>query len=95
MTKQYDAAPDLAIDLDTWSRSTRSTLVLIATDTPLDLGAFASIDAGDGDAQLARLLIGEDKLDELLAEGRTVTLTDRYAPVDQMLIPVFLDQVPR
>ena len=85
----------LAIDLDTWRRSTRSTLVLIATDTPLDLDALKSLDAGDGDAQLARLLIAEDEIDALLAEGRTVTLTDRYAPVDQMLIPVFLDQVPR
>jgi spermidine synthase len=85
----------LAIDLETWRRSTRSTLVLIATDTPLDLDAFQSIDAGDGDAQLARLLIDKNDIDALLSEGRTVTLTDRYAPVDQMLIPVFLDQVPR
>ena len=85
----------LAIDVDSWRRSTRSTLVLIATDTPLDLDAFEHIDAGDGDPQLARLLIGEDEIDALLAEGRTVTLTDRYAPVDQMLIPVFLDQVPK
>jgi predicted membrane-bound spermidine synthase len=85
----------LAIDIDTWRRSTRSTLVLIATDTPLDLAAFESIDAGDGDPQLARLLIASDQIDALLAEGRTVTLTDRYAPVDQMLIPVFLDRVPR
>jgi spermidine synthase len=85
----------LAIDIDTWRRSTRSTLVLIATDTPLDLAAFEAIDAGDGDPQLARLLIADDQIDALLAEGRTVTLTDRYAPVDQMLIPVFLDRVPR
>jgi hypothetical protein len=27
--------------------------------------------------------------------GHTVTLTDRYAPVDQMLLPVFLDLRPR
>jgi len=31
----------------------------------------------------------------LLTKGRTVTLTDRYAPVDQMLLPVFLDSLPR
>jgi spermidine synthase len=85
----------LAIDIDTWRRVTRSTLVLIATDRPLDLDAFADIDAGDGDPQLARLLIGQEQIDALLAEGRTVTLTDRYAPVDQMLIPVFLGQVPK
>jgi hypothetical protein len=31
----------------------------------------------------------------LLAEGRTALLSDRYAPVDQMLLPVFLQQVRR
>ena len=35
------------------------------------------------------------EVEALLTEGRVVTLTDRYAPVDQMLMRVFLDQVPR
>ena len=30
-----------------------------------------------------------------LAEGRAVMLTDQYAPVEQMLGPVFLDWVPK
>jgi hypothetical protein len=85
----------LAIDVDAYNRSSRSTLVLIATDTPLDLDALATYDGGDGYAKLSRLLMTGDELDAFLAEGRTVTLTDRYAPVDQMLIPVFLDWVPR
>jgi hypothetical protein len=85
----------LAINVDSWRQSTRSTLVLIATDTPLDRAALERIDGGDGDTQLARLLISADGIDALLAEGRVVTLTDRYAPVDQLLIPVFLDRVPR
>jgi hypothetical protein len=84
----------LAIDLDAWRRSTRSTLVLIATDTPLDQDVLQAAEGGDGDAQLARLLIAGPELDALLAEGHTVTLTDRYAPVDQMLLSVFLNRVP-
>jgi spermidine synthase len=85
----------LAMDVESWRRSTRSTLVLVATDVPLDLDAFQSIDAGDGDPRLARLLLTENEIDGLLTEGPTLMLTDRYAPVDQMLIPVFLDSVPR
>jgi hypothetical protein len=85
----------LAINVGSWRQSPRSTLVLIAGDTPLDLVALETIDGGDGDPQLARLLLGEGGIDALLAEGRVVTLTDRHAPVDQLLIPVFLDQVPR
>ncbi len=43
---------------------------------------------------LARHLLGEGEVEELLAAGRTVMLTDRYAPVDQMLAPVFRGEVP-
>jgi spermidine synthase len=85
----------IAINVRSWRRSSRSTLVLIASDTPLDLEAFETIDGGDGAPQLASQIISGDEIDALLAEGRIVTLTDRYAPVDQMLIPVFLDLVPR
>jgi spermidine synthase len=72
-----------------WRESSRNTFVIIATDTALDLPAFASIDAGDGDAYLARQVLSEAEVDAILAEGRAVTLTDRYAPVDQMLAPVY------
>jgi hypothetical protein len=34
-------------------------------------------------------------VDDILSEGRLVTLTDRYAPVDQMLAPVFREEVSR
>jgi spermidine synthase len=84
----------LVIDLEAWRRSPRSTLVLIATNTPLDLDALRAAEGGDGTAQMARLLIAGEELDALLSEGRTTTLTDRYAPVDQMLLPVFLNRVP-
>ena len=42
----------------------------------------------------ARRLLDEGEVEELLASGRTVMLTDRYAPVDQMLAPVFRGEVP-
>jgi hypothetical protein len=34
-------------------------------------------------------MLDDGKIDELLASGSVVALTDRYAPVDQMLAPVF------
>jgi spermidine synthase len=76
--------------IESWRHSPRSTIVIIASDTPLDR---ASVQATA--PRLAEQLLTEDQVDVLLAEGRVVTLTDRYAPVDQLLIPVFLDQVPR
>jgi len=85
----------VAPTLQTWRRSRSSGFVLIATDTPLDLPAFKAIDAGDGDPLLARQMLSQEESDALLAEGRVVMLTDRYAPVDQMLAPMFRGEIPK
>ncbi len=85
----------LAPTIESWRQSPRSTFVLIASDAPLDLVALKTIDAGDGDPFLARQMISQKEIDALLTEGRVVMLTDQYAPVDQMLAPVFRDEVPR
>jgi spermidine synthase len=85
----------LAPTIASWRRSPRSTFVLIATDRPLDLDSLETLDAGDGNPLLARRLLSQEETDALLAEGRVVILTDQYAPVEQMLAPVFLDQVPK
>jgi len=71
-----------------WRDSPRVTFVLIASDAALDLDAFKTIDAGDGETFFAIQVLSQAETDALLAEGPTVILTDRYAPVDQMLAPV-------
>jgi spermidine synthase len=76
-----------------WRESPRVTFVLISTNSPLDLPAFDSIDAGDGTPYLAEQVLSQSETDALLAEGRAVLLTDQYAPVDQMLAPVVRDEV--
>jgi len=85
----------LAPTIESWRESSRSTFVLIASDTPLALGVLATIDAGDGIASLSHELLSAQDVDALLGEKRLVMLTDRYAPVDQMLAPVFEDKVAR
>jgi spermidine synthase len=75
--------------IESWRESVRSTFVVIGSDAPLPP------DAGQGSSLLARHLLGEAEVDALLASARTVLLTDRYAPVDQMLAPVFREEVPR
>jgi spermidine synthase len=77
----------LAPTIENWQEVSRSTFVLIGTDRPLDRAALAS--AVQGDALVRRTLLDDSEIDELLASGTVVTLTDRYAPVDQMLAPVF------
>jgi spermidine synthase len=71
-----------------WRESPRVTWVVIGSNAALDLEALKGIDAGDGEALLAKQVFSPAEVEALLAEGRTVTLTDQYAPVDQMLAPV-------
>jgi len=85
----------LAPTIESWREASRSTFVLIATDTPLDLDALGRIDGGDGVSLLALRLLSQEEVDALLEGERAVRLTDRYAPVDQMLAPVFREEVER
>jgi spermidine synthase len=77
----------LAPTLESWEESSRSTFVLIGANQPLDVSALASV--REGEALVRRKMLDQQELDTLLASGTFVTLTDRYAPVDQMLAPVF------
>ncbi len=79
----------LAPTVESWRETARTTYVLIASNDPLDRSAFETVDAGDGVPLLARQMLSDEEVDALLADGRVVTLTDRYAPVDQMLAPVY------
>lgn len=74
-----------------WQQSVRSTFVLIAGDHPIDQ---ARLRGAQAETLLARRLLSPAEVDELLAGGRVALLTDRYAPVDQMLAPAFRELAP-
>lgn len=67
-----------------WRTVSRDTFVVVASDTPLELTAFSPT------SRFRSGLLEEAVVDQLLADSRPVILTDRYAPVEQMLAPVFL-----
>jgi spermidine synthase len=71
-----------------WREASRNTIVIVGTDTALDMEAFAA------DSPWRQWLLPEAEVDALLAEDVAVLLTDRYAPVEQMLAPVFLNKGP-
>jgi spermidine synthase len=72
-----------------WRWSVRSTFVLVAGRRPLDLEALRA-----DDTLLAHRVLSPEEVEEVLSGGRTVTLTDRYAPVDQLLSAVVRDELP-
>lgn len=85
----------LAPAVQSWRESPRTTFVLLAGDTPLDVERLRAISADTGSAILADRLFTEAELDNLLSDGAVVFLTDQYAPVDQMLAPVFRGETER
>jgi hypothetical protein len=78
-----------------WRESPRITFVLIASKQPLDRPAWRAFDGGDGQTLLADQMLSEEELAGILSEGRIAYLTDRYAPVDQLLAPVFRGEEAR
>ena len=76
-----------------WRDTPRTTFVVIGSDTPLDRQAIPELDVGRDDRHLRQLLMSVEDLSALLAEEKPATLTDEYAPVDQMLAPLFRSQV--
>jgi spermidine synthase len=85
----------VAPSIQSWRQSPRITFVLIATDSALDTAAFEPTDSDDGNPSLAGQTLSEEEIDVLLGERQVVMLTDQYAPVDQMLAPVFRDEAPK
>ena len=81
--------------LRVWRESPPVTFVVSASDQPLDLERFRDIDAGDGETLLADTVLPDADRDALLAAGKSVLLTDQYAPVDQMLAPVVRGETVR
>jgi len=74
--------------IEAWQRSSRTTIVIVASQQPLDEKTLQET-APD----LSGEMLSPAETAALLTEGQVVTLTDRYAPVDQLLLPVFLDQI--
>jgi hypothetical protein len=71
-----------------WRESVRSTFVIIATDEVLQITDLLQGNSGS-DNRLLTNMLSEPQTRAVLDEGRKVLLTDDYAPVDQMLAPVF------
>jgi len=84
----------LAPTSESWRELAHNTFVVIGTDAPLDRDALRRIDAEDGTLDLVDYVLADDELIAWLAEVTPVTLTDRFAPVDQLLTAVFRGEAP-
>jgi len=69
----------------------RNTYVLMASGQPLNRAAFEAITSTEGIVDRTAPL-EEDRLNAYLKSGRALTLTDDFAPVDQLLARLFIER---
>ena len=69
----------------------RNTYVLMASRQPLNREAFEAITSADSVVERTTAL-DEDRLSAYLKSGRALTLTDDFAPVDQLLARLFIER---
>lgn len=67
--------------------SGRDTYVVVASDNALDREAFARLAAEKG--SVVGAIMEDSELERYLKEKAPVLLTDEYAPVDNMVAPIF------
>ena len=63
----------------------------MASRRPLDHERFDAITAKDDPSSRTTVLV-EDRLKDYLASGRSLTLTDDFVPVDQLLASLFIER---
>lgn len=83
----------LAEGSSSWRDTLRTTFVLIASDTPFDMEVLQTYDGGEYNTYLSRLFATPEEIERLLTEAPVYTLTDQFAPVDNMLASVFLEEL--
>ena len=66
-----------------------STFVVLATNGALDIGDFAAFMKKSRGADAASAVVPEEIVNRLLEQNYAVVLTDDYAPVDNLIAPVF------
>jgi spermidine synthase len=66
-----------------------STFIVIASAQPLDMKAFDSWLKNKFHGTAKSVLVTDELMKGLLSRGRTIVITDDYAPVDNLVAPVF------
>jgi spermidine synthase len=83
----------LAPTLATWRDVSHSTFVVVASAVPLDLNELAQVALPDATTLFVDGVMDSAEFTTFLNERPTTLLTDRFAPVEQMLAPAFRGDV--
>ncbi len=79
-------------DGDYWESSSASTYIVAAGNEPLDLERLKTVRGAGPTGQRVARVMPADVMGRWLAEARAPVLTDDYAPVDNLIAPVFAER---
>ncbi|MBI3967186.1 MAG: fused MFS/spermidine synthase [Chloroflexi bacterium] len=77
---------------EAWKFNGANTFVIAASDTPLDVARFRQVVSENGTKPVSTAILSEQDFRADLAKGPQIVLTDEYAPVDNMVAPLFTDR---
>jgi spermidine synthase len=71
-------------------RETRiSTFIVLASNGNLDIGAFGRFVRGELGRHATSAVVPEDLMEEFINKKHSIIITDDYAPVDNLIAPIF------
>ncbi|MFN8521559.1 MAG: fused MFS/spermidine synthase [Chloroflexota bacterium] len=73
-----------------WDFGLASVWVVAASDTPIDPAELRAVLAKTGESAARIQILEPERLQAYIDEGSQVVLTDAYAPVDNLIAPLFL-----
>jgi spermidine synthase len=79
-------------DGDTWSSSAPSTYVVAAGDQAVDPLRLASVRGQEAEGAIATRIMPGDQMHDWLDHAHAPVLTDDYAPVDNLIAPIFAER---
>ena len=79
-------------DGETWTSDDPSTYVVAAGDQPVDPSRLASVRGQGANGTIATRIMPGDEMHDWLDYAEPPVLTDDYAPVDNLIAPIFAER---
>ena len=79
-------------DAEPWQSADASTYVVAAGDSPISPSRLAGVHGQAGNGQIATHIMPGNLMHDWLDQAAAPVLTDDYAPVDNLIAPVFADR---
>jgi hypothetical protein len=83
---------EVLADSEHWDSTSASTYVVAAGNQPLDRQRLAAARGQGSNGRVVTQIMPAEQMQAWLATARAPVLTDDYAPVDNLIAPVFAER---